>query len=58
MTNFLNEYNNTTNKKEVVINYNAKFVINVLRAKTTEDLAKAKADVQTFNENYLNKYTN
>lgn len=56
MTNFLNEYNNATDKKEVVIKYNAKFVLNVFKANTTEELIEAKADIQTFNDEYLNKY--
>ena len=55
MANFLNEYNNARDKKEVINNYNAKFVLNVLRAKTSEDLSKASADIQICNENYLNK---
>lgn len=56
MTNFLNEFNNATDKKEVVIKYNAKFVINVFKANTTAELIEARTDIQTFNEEYLNKY--
>lgn len=53
MTNFLNEYNNATDKKEVLIRYNAKFILNVFHATNPEALMIANLELEEFNAKYL-----
>lgn len=53
MTNFLNEYNNATDKKEVLIRYNAKFIHNVFHATNPEALIIAELELVEFNDKYL-----